>query len=142
MTRCLCVCVQITVHSIVYYYKNNHRSEGIRVANARTKVIIFWEITPQQETLCSGRTFFCQNAFETVLFEHEQTSLLQLITRIIKCSRQHQYGLVTQHGLTQILGHPKLFQNLNAPHIFRNWTFLEIQNFGQSIWGHHTKYSS
>ena len=40
------------------------------------------EITPQQEILCSDRTFFCQNAFETVLFEHEQTSLLQLITRV------------------------------------------------------------
>ena len=39
-------------------------------------------ITAQQEILCSGRTFFCQKAFETVLFEHEQTSLLQLINTI------------------------------------------------------------
>ena len=28
------------------YYKNNHRSEGIRVANARTKVIIFCKSRP------------------------------------------------------------------------------------------------
>ena len=27
-------------------YKNNHRSEGIRVANARTKVIIFCKSRP------------------------------------------------------------------------------------------------
>ena len=39
-------------------------------------------MTPQQEILCSGRTFFCQNAFETVLFEGEQTSLLELPTRV------------------------------------------------------------
>ena len=28
------------------YYKNNHRSEGIHVANARTKVIIFCKSCP------------------------------------------------------------------------------------------------
>ena len=57
---------------------------------------------------------------------------------LVKCSHWQQYGVVTQHGMAQILGHPKLLQNLNAPHICQNWTFLEIQNFGQSMLGHHT----
>ena len=30
-----------TLSTEKHSYKNNHRSEGIRVANARTKVIIF-----------------------------------------------------------------------------------------------------
>ena len=29
-----------------HYYKNNHRSEGIREANTRTKVIIFCKSRP------------------------------------------------------------------------------------------------
>ena len=32
--------------SVFLYYKNNQRSEGIRVANARTKVIIFCKSRP------------------------------------------------------------------------------------------------
>ena len=96
------------------------------------------EITPQQEILCSDRTFFCQNTLETALFESEQTSLLQLITRISQGKQARPIQCGDQHGLAQILGHPKLLKNLNAPHICQNWTFLEIQNFGQSILGHHT----
>ena len=40
------------------------------------------EITLSMTSFCSHRTFFFQNALETVLFECEQTSLLQLITRV------------------------------------------------------------
>ena len=40
------------------------------------------EITLGVTSFCSDQTFFCQNALETELFEHEQTSLLQLITRV------------------------------------------------------------
>ena len=58
--------------------------------------------------------------------------------QLVKCSQWQPYGVVTQHGLTQILGHPKLLQNLNAPQICRNYTFLKIQNLGQSMLGHHT----
>ena len=38
--------LQIEVTSACNSYKNNHRSEGIRVANARTKVIIFCKSRP------------------------------------------------------------------------------------------------
>ena len=58
---------------------------------------------------------------------------------LVKCTQWQPYGVVTQHGMAQILGHPKLLQKLNASHnIFQNWTFLQIQNFGQSMLGHHT----
>ena len=57
---------------------------------------------------------------------------------LVKCSQWQPYGVVTQHGLTQILGHPKLLQNLNAPQICQNYTFLKIQNLGQSMLGYHT----
>ena len=49
---------------------------------------------------------------------------------LVKCSQWQPCGVVTQHGLTQILGHPKLLQNLNPPqiymsklHIFKNSKF-------------------
>ena len=48
----LAFCAQIAFRAEVelsnrqYYYKNNHRSEGIHVANARTKVIIFCKSRP------------------------------------------------------------------------------------------------
>ena len=38
--------------------------------------------------------------------------------------------MVTQHGMTKILSHPKLLQKLNGPHICRNWTLLGIPKFG------------
>ena len=36
----------ITIISLTVSYKNNYRSEGIRVANARTKMIIFCKSRP------------------------------------------------------------------------------------------------
>ena len=53
---------------------------------------------------------------------------------LVKCSQWQPYGVVSQHGMGQILGHPKLLQNLNAPHICRNWTFLETQILGNPCW--------
>ena len=41
---------------------------------------------------------------------------------LVKCRQWQQYGVVTEHGLTQILGHPKLLQNLNAPQILQGYT--------------------
>ena len=49
---------------------------------------------------------------------------------LVKCSQWQPCGVVTQHGITQILSHPKLLQKLNGPHICRNWTLLGIPNFG------------
>ena len=39
---------------------------------------------------------------------------------LVNCGQWQPWGVVTQHGMTQILGHPKLLQKLNAPHICRN----------------------
>ena len=49
---------------------------------------------------------------------------------LVKCSQWQPCGVVTQHGMTQILSHPKLLKKLNGPHICRNWTLLGIPNFG------------
>ena len=47
-----------------------------------SQAFIVMEITLSMTFLCSDRAFFCQNSLETTLFECEQTSLLQLITRV------------------------------------------------------------
>ena len=39
---------------------------------------------------------------------------------LVNCGQWQPWGVVTQHGMTQILGHPKLLQKLNAPYICRN----------------------
>ena len=39
---------------------------------------------------------------------------------LVNCGQWQPWGVVTQHGMTQILGHSKLLQKLNAPHICRN----------------------
>ena len=57
---------------------------------------------------------------------------------LVNCGQWQPSGVVTQHGMTQILGLPKLLQNLNAPHICWNYTFLKVQNLGPSMLGHHT----
>ena len=41
-------------------------------------------------------------------------------SELVNCGQWQPWGVVTQHGMTQILGHPKLLQKLNAPHICRN----------------------
>ena len=58
---------------------------------------------------------------------------------LVHCTQSQPSGVVTQHGMTQILGHPKLLQKLKEPHICRNWTFLGIPNFGSFHLGspHH-----
>ena len=49
---------------------------------------------------------------------------------LVNCGQWQPSSVVTQHGMTQILSHPKLLQKLNGPHICRNWTLLGIPNFG------------
>ena len=49
---------------------------------------------------------------------------------LVHCTQWQPSGVLTQHGMTQILGQPKLLQKLKEPHICWNWTFLGIPNFG------------
>ena len=52
---------------------------------------------------------------------------------LVNCGQWQPWGVVTQHGKTQILGLPKLLQKLIPPHICWNWTFLRISKF----WSFH-----
>ena len=97
-----------------------------------------WESLHSRRSFVLGELSFARMPSRQYCLSMNKLHCYNWSPELVKCSRQHQYDLVTQHGLTQILGHPKLFQTLNARHICQNWTFLEIQNFGQSILGHHT----
>ena len=62
------------------------------------------EITPQQEILCSDRTFFFQNALETALFESEHTLLLELSTTCSQMQSISVIGVEISNVRSQIMG--------------------------------------
>ena len=109
---------------------------------------LFWSILKACKSLHSRKSFvlgelsFARMPSRQYCLKVNKLHCWNCRPELVNCGQWQPWGVVTQHGKTQILGLPKLLQKLIPPHICRNWTFLRIQNLGLSILGQHTSWLS